>query len=375
VLGNGWPPEGNEKLMKRPRIAVVGVGHLGKEHVRILSGLRDVELAGIADVAVDQAEALGRRFGCPAYGNHRPLLHVADAAVIVVPTIHHFAVAAEFLRCGIPVLVEKPLAPSLEQAEELVDLARKQGLLLQVGHIERFNPAFEQLQRCPLRPKFIQGRRLGPFTGRSTDIGVVLDLMIHDLDAILALVQSPVRSVEALGVSVFGGHEDLAETRLTFANGCVAHLTASRAHPQPERRMDLWGAEGYAGVDFAKRLLTLIQPSDSVRHNGLTAADSRTGSLKDELFGRDLQVFTRECHSDRDQLTAELRDFIDCLTTGARPRVSGEDGRDALALAARILDRIQQHAWEGHAGGPKGPSELPAPQGLLFPALAARAAA
>jgi predicted dehydrogenase len=364
--------------MARPRIAVVGVGHLGKEHARIVAGFPDVELIGVADVNLSQAEAVGRRLGCKAYGNHRPLLQVADAAIIVVPTMHHFAIAAEFLRCSIPVLVEKPLTLNLEQAEELIDLRRKQGVLLQVGHIERFNPAFEQLERTPLQPKFIRSKRLGMFTGRSTDIGAVLDLMIHDIDAILALVQAPVTSVEALGVSVFGGQEDMADARLTFANGCVVHLTASRAHPRPERRMDLWGPEGYAGLDFAKRELTLIQPSDFVRRNGLDMrklGPASAAMLKDDLFGKHLEVCDQTCSSNADQLTLELKDFIYCLETGAQPRVTGEAGRDAIAVAGQILSCIREHSWNGQANGPKGPNDLPAPQGILFTSQAASAAA
>jgi predicted dehydrogenase len=206
----------------------------------------------------------------------------------------------------------------------------------------------------------------------------VLDLMIHDIDAILSLVQSPVRSVEALGVSVFGGQEDMADARLTFANGCVAHLTASRAHPRPERRMDLWGPEGYVGLDFAKRELTFIQPADHVRHHGLDVhklGPASSAMLKDELFGKHLQVYDQACSASCDQLTLELKDFIYCLETGAQPRVSGEDGRDAIAVAGRVLESIGQHAWEGRADGPKGPHELPTPQGTLFTLHAASAAA
>ena len=212
-------------------MAVIGVGHLGKEHARILAGLPEVELVGVADVNLEQAQAIAGRLACCAYASHRPLLHLADAAVLAVPTVHHYVLAAEFLRRGIPLLVEKPLASSLEQAEELVEIARRQRLVLQVGHIERFNPAFEALRRYHFQPKFVECERVGPFTGRSTDIGVVLDLMIHDLDLLLALIQSPVRSVEALGVAIFGGQEDIANARLQFANGCVANLTTSRASP------------------------------------------------------------------------------------------------------------------------------------------------
>jgi len=219
--------------LSRLRVAVIGVGHLGKEHARILAGMADVELVGVADVNGEQAQAVARRLGTQAFTDYWPLLNLVDAASIVVPTMHHKAVAAEFLRRHIPLLVEKPLAANHAHSRALVELAGQNDTILQVGHIERFNPAFEELQRRPLQPKFVTCERFGPFSGRSTDIGVVLDLMIHDLDLLLALVKSPVAAVEALGISLFGRNEDVANARLLFANGCVAQLSASRASPTP----------------------------------------------------------------------------------------------------------------------------------------------
>jgi len=355
--------------MTRARLAVVGVGHLGKEHARILSALPDVELVGVADAQAPQAAQVAQRCQTQAYTDHRLLLDKVDAAVIVVPTLHHHAVAMDFLRQGIPVLVEKPMTTTLEQAEELLDLAQSQGVVFQVGHIERFNPAFVELQRRPLRPKYISCERLSGFSGRSTDVGVVLDLMIHDLDLILNLVRSPVRSVDALGVAVLGGHEDLAQARVTFASGCVAQLTASRVNQGPVRRMQVWGSEGFAGVDFARRHLTLTQPASHLRQGWL---DSRrldpgtTASLKNELFGRHLQVQEMEMPG-VDQLTCELQDFVHCVRTGARPQVDGQAGRDAMALAEAVLDSLRRHRWEGESDGPVGPSQWPAAIGKLFP--------
>lgn len=363
--------------MARLRMAVIGVGHLGKEHARILAGLPDVELVGVADVNADQAQAVARRCGTHAFADYWPLLNLVDAATLVVPTTHHHAVALEFLRRGIPLLVEKPLAATSEQAEVLVETAQRHQVILQVGHIERFNPAFEELRRRPLQPKYIECERLGPFTGRSADIGVVLDLMIHDLDLLLALVGAPVRSVEALGVTIFGRHEDVANARLIFANGCVATVTASRASNTPRRQMRVWAPEGYASLDFAKRALTLIQPSETLRRHGLDprSLDPGTlGRLKDDLFGRHLQVLELD-RNEGDQLTRELQHFVQCVRTGARPRVSGEEARDALALAARILEKINTHQWDDRAGGPAGPLHLPAPHGPLFLPAADEAAA
>lgn len=354
--------------MRRLRMAVIGVGHLGKEHARILAGLPDVELVGVADVNLEQAQAVARRCGTRAYGDYWPLLNLVDAATVVVPTIYHHAIAVEFLRRGIPLLVEKPLAATLEQADELVELAHRHEAVLQVGHIERFNPAFEELLRHPLRAKFVECERLGPFSGRSTDIGVVLDLMIHDLDLLLALVGAPVRAVEALGVTIFGRHEDVANARLVFTNGCVAAVSASRASAAPSRRMRVWSAEGYAGLDFARRQLTLVQPSEEFRRQGLDVArldPSALAQLKEQLFGNHLQVRHLDCDQG-DQLTRELQHFISCVQRGERPRVSGEEGRNAVALATRVLESLHAHRWEGHAEGPIGPLQPPAPAGPLF---------
>lgn len=363
--------------MTRLRMAVIGVGHLGKEHARILAGIPEVELVGVVDANPDQAQAIARRCNSTAYTDYWPLLNLVDAATVVVPTSHHHAIACEFLRRGIPLLVEKPLASTVNEANELVELAQRQAVPLQVGHIERFNPAFEELDRHRLQPKYVECERLAPFSGRSVDIGVVFDLMIHDLDLLLALIQSPVVGIEALGMAVFGKSEDMAQARLRFANGCVANVTASRANPTAVRCMRIWAPEGYVGLDFARRSVTLIQPSEHVRRQGLDPRQLDPASLamlKNDLFGRHLQVL----HMDRnqgDQLTRELQDFVRCVRTGTRPRASGEDGRDAIVLATRIVDCIRSHAWNGTADGPKGPTNLPAPLGALFHAAQEEAAA
>ncbi|HKA08375.1 MAG TPA: Gfo/Idh/MocA family oxidoreductase [Gemmataceae bacterium] len=355
--------------MNRIRMAVVGVGHLGKEHARVLASFPDVELVGVADVDDAQAQAVADRCRTQAFESHHDLFDLVDAVVIAAPTLYHHAIARSFLERGIPILVEKPITTTLAQAEELVEIATAQGVAFQVGHIERFNPAFEDLTRRPLTPKLIEAERHGPFTGRSTDIGAVLDLMIHDLDLILSLVRSQVSDVYALGAHVFGGHEDIVNARLRFECGCVASVTASRLSPRPKRKLRVWAPEGYAGIDFVEKRLTLVQPSDEVRRHGLSQLyldPNRREQLSRDVFGKHMETLELDCVRDHDQLTAELRDFIGSVRTGRTPRVTGEDGRDALALADRILASVQRHPWQGTDDGPIGPKSMPAPLGKLF---------
>jgi predicted dehydrogenase len=356
--------------MTRLRMAVIGVGHLGQHHARILASLPDVELVGVVDANPDQARTIATKLGTTPYEHFEPLLDRVDAVSVVTPTIHHHAVASAFLRAGVPALVEKPICRTLAEAEELIALAAKAGVPLQVGHIERFNPAFEELAKRPIRPKFVEAERHGPFTGRSIDIGAVLDLMIHDLDLLLALVGSPVARVAAVGAAVFGGHEDMVNARLEFENGCVAHVTASRITRHPKRRLRVWAPEGYAGIDFVTRKLTLVQQSEELRRHGIRADQmdaAAKAQLKDEVFGRYLQVLNLDADRKYDQLTAELKHFVDCVRTGSAPRVSGTAGRDALELAERILSALREHPWEGTADGPHGPQGTPPPAGWLFP--------
>jgi len=355
--------------MNRIRIAVVGVGHLGKEHARVLGSFSDVELVGVADVNQAQARAVANRLRTRAFESHEDLFELVDAVVVAAPTLYHHAIARSYLERGIAILVEKPITTTLAQADELVEIASAQGVPFQVGHIERFNPAFEDLARRALTPKLIEAERHGPFTGRSTDIGAVLDLMIHDLDLILSLVRSPVRDVYALGAQVFGGHEDIVNARLTFENGCVASVTASRLSPRPKRKLRVWAPEGYAGIDFVEKRLSLVQPSDDVRRHGLSQLHldpNRREQLSRDVFGKHMETLELDCVREHDQLTAELKHFIHCVRTGRVPRVTGEDGRDALALADRILASVQRHPWTGSEEGPVGPKSMPAPVGKLF---------
>jgi predicted dehydrogenase len=360
-----------EVFMNRLRVAVIGVGHLGQHHARVLAANPDVSLVAVADTRLDQALAVAEKNGTEAVDDYRSLLGRVDGVSVAVPTLYHREVAGLFLEQGIATLIEKPLATSLTEAEELVALARLRGTTLQVGHIERFNPALTVLDGLPMRPKYIASERLSTYTFRSTDIGVVLDLMIHDIDLILSLVTSQVRSVTALGVSVFGGHEDIANARVEFEDGCVVDLTASRASYVAARKMRLWGSEGYATLDFATRQGTLVRPSDQLRlgHVDLEGVDlAQPAVVKEHLFGKILRV-DRVQTEGREPLALELEDFVRAVREGTRPRVNGEDALRAMRLADQILRSINAHEWEGAPGGPTGPHVVPTPIGAPNPAL------
>lgn len=325
--------------MARLRYAVIGVGHLGKEHARIAASLPDVELVGVVDANPEQAKAIAAKTHSKAFAKAEELFDKIDAASIVAPTTLHGQVAEPFLERGIPLLIEKPLARTLAEANRLVDLSFKHKAIVQVGHIERFNPAYEEIAARPMQPRLIRCQRVGPFSGRSYDVGVILDLMIHDLDLVLALVKSPVQSAQATGLSVLGGHEDVASARIHFANGCIAEVHASRVSPQTARTMQVWSTDSIADIDFGRRTVTLIRPTGDVRRNGLDPqrldAASRS-TIREELFTKYLPMTTIDGQA-QDQLTAEISHFVHCVRTGQTPRVSADAGRDAIALAELII--------------------------------------
>ena len=348
--------------MPRPRLAVIGVGALGRHHARILSQMADVELVAV----VDSREAPGRDVAAKCNTNWRPdyqeLLteRRVDAVSVVVPTVAHRKIAGDFLAAGIPVLVEKPLAANVEQARELLEMARRQGTLLQVGHIERFNPAFQAASRRIVDPKYIRAERTSAFTFRSTDIGVVHDLMIHDIDLVLSLVNSPLKLAEAFGVTVMGGHEDAVQARLKFANGCIADLTASRISPSVSRSLQAWSAQGCVTCDLHSRDVRHYGISDSLRNgpSPLTLA-AQPGAdleqLKNAVFGQfvEVEALTVEAGGP-DALTCELTEFVDCLKTGRPPHVDGMQGLAAMQVADEVLNSIARHCWDGSAPGQLG---------------------
>lgn len=345
--------------MSKLRVGVVGVGALGRHHARIYSQLAGCELVGVADPSAERGRAAAEAAGCPWLADYRGLLETADAVSIAVPTFAHHAVASEFLNRGIAVLVEKPLASTLAQAAELVALALRAGATLQVGHVERFNPAAEAARRLTGPPKYIRAERTSPYAFRSTDIGVVLDVMIHDLDLVLDLVRSPLAEVSALGLTILGENEDCMQARLVFENGCVADLSANRVHPSTNRTMQIWSHRGCVAVDFAAREVVHYSPSERLRRGDSPLALSRQPGadverLKSEMFGEFIRVERPEIPK-IDALTAELASFADCVRNRRPPIVDGRAGLAAIQAADRILNAAAQHRWNGDAAGPVGP--------------------
>ena len=309
---------------RKLRVGVVGVGHLGQHHARILARVDGVELVGVADARIEQAKAVAERVGTVAYGDYRDLYDAVDAISIAAPTFLHREIAGNFLARGIATLVEKPLASSAKEAEELVAIAACSGALLQVGHIERFNPALELLDSLSLVPKYITAERMSSYTFRSTDIGVVHDLMIHDIDLLLSLVSSPVKSVSAVGVNVFGGREDIANARIEFEDGCVASLSANRASLLNSREMKIYGDEGFASLDFAAKQGTWIAPSETLKQGVI------------DLDGVDMT---------QPALTLELENFVRAAQSTGKPKVDGTAALKAMRLADAILESLNNRVW------------------------------
>lgn len=336
--------------MKPLRLAVIGAGHLGRIHARLAQSLDGATLVGIADVCKHTREEVAAELSVSAVGDFRELADSIDAAIIATPTSTHCEIGSELLKAGLPVFVEKPLAGNRADADRLVRLAEASNLVLQVGHVERFNPAFTAALPLLHDVKYISAERLSGYPARSTDIGVVLDLMIHDLDIVQSVVASDVRRVDALGAAVIGPHEDLATARIEFANGCVANLTASRVSYVSRRAMQFFTPLGHVVLDFASRTATAVAFHGIQRDAGPSDGDIMAARLtRHELDA-----------GESNQIAEEQKEFVASLRGGTMARVPGTAGRDAVALAERVLDSIAHHQWDGHHHGRIGPHALPA---------------
>jgi len=336
--------------MKTIRTAVIGVGHMGKEHARVYHNMPDVELVGIAELDEKRGKKVARKCRTQLYADYRDLMGKVDAVSIAVPTSHHYSVAKDFIERGVAVLVEKPMTKSVAEAEELVELARRKGVIVQVGHIERFNPALVAIQNRLKAPKFIECHRLSPFSFRSADIGVVFDLMIHDIDIILHLMQSEIKRIDAAGASVISRHEDVANARILFRNGCVANVTASRVSLKTMRKIRIFEKDCYISIDCLDRKATVIRksPKLTVESIDVEKIDASTiADLKGFLFG-DLLKIEKIKMDDYEPLQRELEAFINSVRNNEPPVVSGEDGLKAVKTAASIVDEINKTLIAAH---------------------------
>ena len=312
--------------------AVIGVGYLGRFHAQKYAALPNADLRAVVDVDEATAEAVAEECGGQAVTDYRDLLGEVEAVSIAVPTVHHFDVARDFLSRGTHVLLEKPITSTLEEARELNRIAREQGVVFQIGHLERFNSAFLDLADVNLAPLFIECHRLAPFKPRATDVNVVLDLMIHDIDLILGIVGSPVKSLAASGTPVLSKGVDIANARLEFENGCVANVTSSRVSMKSERKMRMFQSDAYISIDFQNSGLAIHRIGDK------------------EMFPGVPEILREESTFEKnDALKAEIMAFLDAIQQGAPVVVSGEDGERALETAIRITDMV-------HANYP-GPSQ------------------
>jgi predicted dehydrogenase len=305
------------------RAAVIGVGYLGRFHAQKYASLPNCRLVGIADPSVAARTAVAAELGVAAHADYRELLGTVDAVSIVTPTHSHFEVAKAFLDAGASVLVEKPMTATVEEAQALVEFARTAKRILQVGHLERFNAAVQAVQPTLTTPRFIESARLAPFKHRGTEVDVVLDLMIHDIDLILSIVRSPVVAVDAIGSSVFSKEIDIANARLRFANGCVANATASRVSLKTERKLRLFQDDAYISVDLQQKILTVIRKGAGLGADGMPQV-----SIDENTYEQG------------DALNEEIQAFLQAVATGRPPPVTGEDGLLALRTAVSITEQV-----------------------------------
>jgi len=305
--------------MNTLRAAVIGVGYLGNFHAQKYAAIPGIKLVGVVDKESARAAEIASALGTTPYSNHCDLIGKVDAVSVVVPTQFHYSVARDFLAAGVHVLIEKPITVTIEEADELIALAEKNRLVFQVGHLERFNPVLVALDGVLKQPLFIESVRIAPFKPRGTDVNVVLDLMIHDIELIQHIVKSPVESIDAIGAPVFTGEEDIANARIAFENGCVANVTASRISLKSERKMRIFQRDAYITLDFQNRKVLLAQKGSGELFPGVP----------------NVRIDEREL-GQSDALLNEIESFIAAIREGKPPQVSGRDGKMALETALKI---------------------------------------
>ncbi len=344
------------------KIGVVGAGRMGTLHARVLSEMPEVELVGVADVNGDAAEAVAAKYGCRVWTDSADMIADVDAAVLAVPTVSHVEIARPFVSAGKSVLIEKPLTDDLDAGRELIALARKNRAIVQVGHTERFNPAVMAMRKYAIQPKFIESHRISPFTFRSADVGVVLDMMIHDIDIVLMLAGgAEVTRVDAVGVNVIGRTEDIANARITFANGCIANITASRLAVKTERKMRVFSDQAYLSIDYQAKTGLAVKKSENLdliqmaRKAGIKNLAELAMSVD---YTKLMKVEQLVVDDSAEPLRRQAEAFVRSINEGVAPEVSAEEGYAAVRLAQWITDEIRQHQWDGSPDGRVGPDVL-----------------
>lgn len=331
--------------MSKLKVAVVGVGHLGKEHARVYAELPGIELVGVVDTQRKQAEKIARQYNTQCFSQYTEVIGKVAAVSIAVPTKSHYDIAKDFLQHGVHVMIEKPMTGTVSEARELIGISKAKGVVLQVGYIERFNPAIAAIKKLSINPRFIECHRLSPFTFRSADIGVVLDLMIHDIDIILHITGSKVKKFDAVGVNVISDKEDIANVRIQFQNGCVANVTASRVSVTSMRKMRLFSEDSYISIDYQKKDALIYKKSPKLTLQALNVSEmdvSTIADLKSYVFG-DLLKIEHIKMDDCEPLKKELESFVDCIVEHKEPVVSGEEGLKAIEVANNILCEIEKN--------------------------------
>lgn len=336
--------------MSRLRVAVIGAGHLGRIHAKLLGSVDGAKLVGISDPIEAARHRAAELFSVPTCADYRDLIDKIDAAIIAAPTDAHADIATDLLKAGKHLLVEKPLATTAEDADRLTALAASKRLTLQVGHVERFNPAFTALGDIGVDVKYVEAVRASRFPGRCLDVGVVMDLMIHDIDLVCALTDAPLQNVSASGLAVVSDHEDIAEARLEFACGLVANLKASRISPTPARGMQVYASGGFAEIDFSGPALHTVRASESLAERAFQLDEATDNPLvyADELFRDHLQLESKELEP-RNAILDELHDFVISIQSGMSPTVSGAAGARAVTIAEKIIEAIDRRRWYADA--------------------------
>ena len=332
--------------MSKLRTAVVGAGKMGAIHSKFYSQLNESELVAVVDIQKDKAEILAGQYGCQAFTDIEDLVDKVDAVTISAPTVNHLELAKGFIENNIAVMIEKPLAASVVQARKIVDLAKKHNTIVAVGHSERCNPVVQAMKRLDIEPRFIEANRISPYTFRSTDIGVVMDVMIHDIDIILSLAASGIKKIDAVGVNVIGAHEDICNARIVFENNCVANITASRVALKTERKVRVFSSQAYLSLDYLKKEGVIIKAAPNIdvvkwiQEHQAQDFDFADVNWPDLLHIEQLDI------EDAEPLRIEQQLFLKAVSDKqSRPEVTAEDGLAAMECAETILASIKEHKW------------------------------